>query len=86
MAVPTRTIVRDVLAEVDEIDTSPVLKAAARVILKQVGHAKVKEMARRITAAYIDEMNLPLDGKIARRVALPAMDRMLDDAIAELER
>ncbi len=80
-----QAVVRDVLAEVDEIQWSKVLRAAAREAGKQVGKAKVQEMARRIAAAYIEDMNLPFGGKVARQVALPALDKFVADALAELE-
>jgi hypothetical protein len=84
--VSTQAVVRDILAEIDEIDTSLVLRAAVREVVRQKGKAKLKEMGRRVAAAYIGNMHLPLDGALARRAALPALDRMIDDALDALEK
>jgi hypothetical protein len=80
----TQVVVRDILAEVGEIDFEPVLRAAAKVAVKQVGVAKVQEYARRIAAAYISALDLPFDGALARRKALPAVDKFVADALTEL--
>ncbi len=85
MSISPTAVIRDALAEIDEIQTSKVLRVAAREVVRQMGKAKVQEMARRITAAYIEKMSLPLHGAIARQVALPAMDKMIADALKELE-
>jgi hypothetical protein len=83
--VSAKAVVRDVLAEVDELQTSLVLRAAAKEIVRQIGKGKAKEHARRLAGAYIDSMALPLEGALVRRVALPAVDRFMDDALSELD-
>jgi hypothetical protein len=84
--VSSRAVVRDVLAEVDELQTSLVLRAAAKEAIRQMGHGKLKEHARRIATAYIDAMDkLPFGGAVVKQVALPALDKFVDDFLAGLE-
>jgi hypothetical protein len=83
--VSAQAVVRDVLAEVDEIQWSKVLRAAAREAGKQLGKAKVQEMARRIASAYLDSASLPFGGAVVKQVALPALDIFVADVLAELE-
>jgi hypothetical protein len=85
MHASTQSVVRDILAELDDIQNSAVLRAACREVIRQVGKERVKEMAVRAASAYITTMNLPLDGALAKRAALPAVERMVGDAIEALE-
>lgn len=85
MHASTQSVVRDILAELDDIQNSAVLRAACREVIRQVGKQRVKEMAVRAASAYITTMNLPLDGALAKRAALPAVERMVGDAIEALE-
>jgi hypothetical protein len=82
----TQVVVRDILSEVGGVDFEPVLRAAARVAVQQVGQTKIHEYARRIAAAYISALDLPFDGALARRKALPAVDKFVADALTELNR
>jgi hypothetical protein len=86
MHASTQSVVRDILAELDDIQNSAVLRAACREVIRQVGKERVKEMAVRAASAYITTMNLPLDGALAKRAALPAVERMVGDAIEALEK
>lgn len=86
MHASTQSVVRDILAELDDIQNSAVLRAAAREVIRQVGKERVKEMAVRAASAYIANLSLPLDGALARRAALPAVERMVGDAIEALEK
>lgn len=86
MHASTAAVVRDILAEVDEIKASLVLRAAAKEAIRQVGKQRCKELAVRAASAYIASMQLPLDGALARRAALPAVERMVGDAIEALEK
>lgn len=83
---PADLVIRDILAELGEINMEPVARAAAREAIRQVGSAKIKEIGRRLAVAFISQVELPLGGAIARRKALPAVDRFLDEALAELNR
>jgi hypothetical protein len=86
MHASTQSVVRDILAELDDIQNSAVLRAACREVIRQVGKERVKEMAVRAASAYITTMQLPLDGALAKRAALPAVERMVGDAIEALEK
>jgi hypothetical protein len=83
---PAQAVVRDILTEIGTVNFEPVLRAAAKAAVRQVGHTKLHEYARRIVSSFIDGAELPLDGRFARRVALPATERWLRDALEELER
>lgn len=80
----TKSVIGDVLAEVDGLQTSLVLKAAAREIVRQLGQEKVKEIARRVASAYIDDCGLPLGGAVVKQVALPAAEKFVSDALVAL--
>lgn len=83
--VSTRAVVRDVLAEVDELQTSLVIKAAAREVIRQLGKGKCREIGRRIASAYLDEASLPFGGAVAKQLALPAVEKFIDETLSELE-
>jgi hypothetical protein len=83
--VSAEAVVRDVLAELEEVPTGSIVRAAAQEAVRRIGKEKVKEMARRIAGEYIDALNLPLGGAIARRKALPAVDAFVEDALKGLE-
>jgi hypothetical protein len=93
MPVSAQQVARDALIDLEGIDAAALLRDVAAVLYRRVGKTKTEEIAGRLVGAAIDNWNPPgfFDGlddakrTVAKRVAVPAIQKLLIDLAQGLE-